>query len=222
MERNRNRAHGIRQRKHVNRIAKRCPCTWTEAEKTYATNNQRWQKWCYLPIQYWREIAHCCTLPLDPLDLARLAVLGSWRVTQGIYRFDPDLYTALTETPRVNPDDLLLRLPAWGVYLEMPGMVIADVPIIGCYASWNIENTDPALWLLLDPDDPTDFTFSRFVFRQWQPNTAPNDIAPILSLLQAVCDAQCEHPGLTIINTRKHEQLMLAPEHVTYCLVVNP
>lgn len=32
-------------------------------------------------------------------DVGRVAALGSWRVTQGVYRFDQDLYEAVKSTP---------------------------------------------------------------------------------------------------------------------------
>jgi len=39
-------------------------------------------------------------LPLDRIgNVGRLAALGSWRVTQGVYRFDQDLYEAVRGTP---------------------------------------------------------------------------------------------------------------------------
>ena len=53
-------------------------------------------------------------------DVGRLAALAAWRPTQGIYRFDPDLYAALVASPLNGdlPCDLLRHLPAWCVYVE--------------------------------------------------------------------------------------------------------
>ncbi|MBK8535200.1 MAG: hypothetical protein IPL59_08705 [Candidatus Competibacteraceae bacterium] len=57
-------------------------------------------------------------------------------MTQGIYRFDPDLYAALIETPLTGdlPDTLLYRLPEWGVYLENARSTYTGRPLIGVYA----------------------------------------------------------------------------------------
>lgn len=55
-------------------------------------------------------------------DISRLAALAAWRPTQGIYRFDRDLFEALARTPVSGelPCELLHRLPAWAVYVEAP------------------------------------------------------------------------------------------------------
>ncbi|MEA3641754.1 MAG: hypothetical protein VBE63_17715 [Lamprobacter sp.] len=54
-------------------------------------------------------------------DVARLGALAAWRPTQGIYRFDPDLFTALWDSPISDelPCELLRRMPAWCVYIEL-------------------------------------------------------------------------------------------------------
>lgn len=51
-------------------------------------------------------------------DVARLGALGAWRVSQGIYRFDPALYGALPSTPVDGelPCEVLYRLPEWCVF----------------------------------------------------------------------------------------------------------
>ncbi len=90
------------------------------------------------------------------VDTARLATLGAWRTTQGVYRFDPDLYAALIDTPLTGDlaDDLLFRLPTWGVYLETPGLSFSGIPIIGAYASLEHDLRDghAELRLLLDSE----------------------------------------------------------------------
>ena len=60
-------------------------------------------------------------------EASELVFLAAWRVGQGIYRYDPDLYQELIETPVEGelPADLLARLPEWCVYLETPGMTVA-------------------------------------------------------------------------------------------------
>lgn len=136
-----NRPRGNRQRQQVRWIQQRYPDAWEKADALRRAERQTWPAWCYLPMEYWWEIAR----PHWPnqqatvetvVDFGRLAALGAWRITQGIYRFDPDLYAALTDTPLSGdlPDELLYRLPEWGVYLETPGLSFDDRPLLGVYA----------------------------------------------------------------------------------------
>lgn len=80
-----------------------------------------------MPMAAWYSIisAHHKTdrLPLNLIaDVAQLSALGSWRYSQGVYRFDPDTFAALADTTVKGeiPSDVLLRLPEWCVYIEMP------------------------------------------------------------------------------------------------------
>ena len=73
--------------------------------------------------------------------------LAAWRMTQGIYRFDPTLYHCLIDTPVVGdiPGEVLRRMPEWCVYIETPGLVMgragpcAGGPISGLWY-WISEN----------------------------------------------------------------------------------
>lgn len=62
---------------------------------------------------------------LSPKDAAQVSILGAlaaWRMTQSIYRFDPNVFAAVWETPIEGdlPVDMLYRLPEWCVYVETP------------------------------------------------------------------------------------------------------
>jgi hypothetical protein len=71
---------------------------------------------------------------------AIIAALAAWRMTQGIYRYDPALYAALVDTPIAGdiPAQVLQRMPEWCVYIATPDMAIAttsgDAPLRGVYA----------------------------------------------------------------------------------------
>src|SRR5690606_5654908 len=54
------------------------------------------------------------------LTPAVIVAAATWRISQGIYRFDPDLYKALIQPPLHGnlPCDLLKRLPEWCIYIE--------------------------------------------------------------------------------------------------------
>lgn len=55
--------------------------------------------------------------------LSALPNIYSWRYSQDIYRFDPDLYREITETALDNAirPEAFFTLPAWGIYIESPG-----------------------------------------------------------------------------------------------------
>ncbi|WP_052465126.1 AcrVA2 family anti-CRISPR protein [Geoalkalibacter subterraneus] len=76
-------------------------------------------------------------VPLErTADIGRLAALGAWRYSQGIYRFHPEIYEALcgTEISGDLPADVLLRLPEWCVYIETPGLCFGDEQMFGFFA----------------------------------------------------------------------------------------
>jgi len=55
-------------------------------------------------------------------DIGILCALSSWRPTQGIYRFDSEIYEELINTPLTGdlPFEILYQLPEWCVYVETP------------------------------------------------------------------------------------------------------
>ncbi len=148
------------QRQQIRWITKRYPNAWIKAD-SLRKNHHDWPKWCFLPMDHWWNIARQywpdqkATVENVP-DVGRLAALGAWRITQGIYRFDPDLYAALIDTPLAGelPDELLYRLPEWCVYLETPGLTFAERPLIGVYAHVDPGRSDrpPELRLVLDSE----------------------------------------------------------------------
>lgn len=101
-----------------------------------------WPEWCFLPFGGWYAIT-CMALEKerlaqdDAMLLQTLAVAGTWRVTQDIVRYDPTLYRHLVETPVTGniPSTVLVRLPAWCVYIETPeGIDILGKACIGFWA----------------------------------------------------------------------------------------
>lgn len=79
-------------------------------------------------------------------DASELACLAAWRMTQGIYRYDPALYTAMIDTPLTGdiPASILQRMPEWCVYVETPGMTVP---------STQGELAAHGAWLWLDHDE---------------------------------------------------------------------
>lgn len=99
---------------------------------------------------------------LNALDASRLVTpcttLATWRMTQGIYRIDPAVYSALIETPITGeiPSDVLLRLPEWCIYVETPGLHIqrrdgGTTDLRGVFARIDVdENSQRNLVICLD------------------------------------------------------------------------
>jgi len=87
-------------------------------------------------------------------NVALLGVLGAWRATQGIYRFDSTVFESVVNTTVEGdlPCDVLHRLPEWCVYVETPGLQFLDCALDGFFAhlDWDAGNTD--LRFMLDTE----------------------------------------------------------------------
>ncbi len=105
----------------------------------------RWPDYVFLPFGGWytaacKYLGTPFLLSMDADVLRCLAVAGTWRLTQDIIRFDPDLYRALAKTPLEGDIsfDFLKRLPAWCVYIETPGLTLnfpdETLPVEGFWA----------------------------------------------------------------------------------------
>ena len=149
-----------RPRDHLALAAKLYPHAWKVSDGLRAdrTDLPRWPDWTYLPMAAWYAIVSGGgdrRVPVSMIgDVGRLAALGAWRVTQGIYRFDPDLYSAVVVTPVAGdiPCDLLFRMPEWCMYIETKGMVVEGSPLHGFWAhlEWDVNARRTELRLLLD------------------------------------------------------------------------
>lgn len=159
-----------RPREHLESVGRRYPGAWEAVEHLRAGRGADlpdWPDWCYIPIAGVQAIvANDAGINVAMLgvqyperiaDAARLAALSTWRMTQGIYRFDPAVYEPVRETPVANdiPHELLLRLPEWCVYVETPGLQIGDAALQGIFAhlEHDVNNGRRELRLLLDTDE---------------------------------------------------------------------
>lgn len=67
-------------------------------------------------------------------------VLANWRLTKGIYRFDPSLCTALDEADVGNiPIRALGNLPEYAPYIVLDDVKVLNIPVHGAWVSY-IEN----------------------------------------------------------------------------------
>ena len=92
------------------------------------SGHEKWPKWCFAPCGVWAEsILH------SKDDLYKLGELTSgitvipWRYSRSVYRFDPDVYRELIATPFDGelPEEVLLRLPEWTVFVEMQAETVS-------------------------------------------------------------------------------------------------
>lgn len=162
-----------RAREHLLALARQVPDLWSLVDQVRAIHaadvgGPDWPRHTYLPLEQAGGIAAAITRQggeqPTPAGLAHLATdiatLAAWRMTQGIYRYDPALYAALVDTPIAGdlPVSVLQRLPEWCVYLETPGMTVSttagETPLHGAYA-WldHAQGADhDILTLLLDAE----------------------------------------------------------------------
>ena len=131
----------IRPLQHLLDVGRRYPMAWRELERCHLDRGRaglpEWPEWCYVPMAMSFAIGEATGGPMEAaLGVADIAALGAWRVTQGIYRYDPDLYAAIIDTPisRELPVALLRTLPEWCVYIETPGLFWVAEPLHGFFA----------------------------------------------------------------------------------------
>ena len=99
-----------------------------------------WPDWCFLPISAWIAIAerwHEGEPRMQTVSrMAEIVAPCTWRYTQGVYEFDPDIYTELMASDFTGklPSESLLRLPEWCVYIKTPLLSDADGDIEGFFA----------------------------------------------------------------------------------------
>jgi hypothetical protein len=136
------------------------PQLWRSVDATREKGD--WPSWCFLPID---ALAHSILSPLSNLQpplnpsLHAISALSAWRATQGIYRFDPSIFTVLCDTPLEGPIPtvLLRRLPEWCPYILTPGLYYGGVAVRGFFShlDWTPGPPHSRLHLLIDLEDGT-------------------------------------------------------------------
>lgn len=140
---------------HLAGAGKVYPDVWREIDQIRATKN--WPDWCFIPIADIAKIIRADWRGRKDIhnmaaDAARLSSMAAWRVTQGIYQFDPDLYEALiTTSVETLPAEVLTLLPEWGVYIETPGHEMIGGFFAHC--EYDARYKRPELRLLLNTPD---------------------------------------------------------------------
>lgn len=152
----------VRLRKIERELEELFPGLWKRAERTREKLTKTLPYWCYLPFHVWIEAA-CERIRPGGVDRPKLSgfagfvsTFGTWRMTRGIYRFDPDLMSEIIGTPVEGniPCEVLQRLPEWCVYVETPGYECDGENILGFFAHLEKDciNGSEELVLLLDTE----------------------------------------------------------------------
>lgn len=156
-------ARRCRPREHLETIVRRYPGCWSRLDDLRQLRGQpgmHWPDWCYLPLAASYAVVSGGgpnrVPPGRAADVGVLGALAAWRLTQGIYRFDPAVYDAVRDTPVSGdiPCTVLELLPEWCVYVETPGLLLGADPVHGAFAHLEHDaNTGRAeLRLVLDLD----------------------------------------------------------------------
>ncbi len=148
----------------LNEVSRQYPNAWKQVDLFVDAKTKgeiSWENWCFMPIAGAYAIVSGggdnTVSPMQSKDVAAVGALAAWRLSQGIYRFDPDLFASLWETPLNHqlPIDLFYRLPEWCLYVETPGQIVFQKDLHGFFVHIEHDQNDGhvELRLLLDYDD---------------------------------------------------------------------
>ena len=149
----------LRPRKHVTRFGQLYPRAWRQVDHLRADREGLggWPDWCFLPLAgSFAIVTGGRALPPGERveHVGILGALAAWRVTQGIYRFDPTVLDALWDTPVTGdiPTEVLHHLPEWCVYVATPGKTWNGATLHGFFAHLEHDSNDgrTELRLVLD------------------------------------------------------------------------
>jgi len=155
----------IRQHQHQRKVSKAYPNAWKQVDGFRSRRGKGgiplWPDWCFAPMA-----ASCAIISSgsnysaleSASDIGMLSALSAWRTTQGIYRFDPDIYQSVKDSPIGKiPVDILYRMPEWCVYIETPCSEWMGQSMHGFYAhlEWDANSNGHRheLRLLIDTDE---------------------------------------------------------------------
>ena len=157
---------GCRPHWILNQVSNRFSGIWNASEEVLSVVGKFWPDYCHAPLCIWHvAIAQVVNMSYFDSDekqaeLAGLVelinILGNWRTGQGVYRFDPALFKAVSSTPLAGPlsAEIFSHLPEWGIYVETPGLEADGHPLHGFFACLNhAPKTGATLRLALDTED---------------------------------------------------------------------
>lgn len=178
-----------------------------------------WPDYCYLPLTGWQAIVKTQRDRVLASEVARIAALGTWMDSRGIYRINNELMKALVQSNIFGnlPSDVLLRLPDHCIYIETPGFNWLRSTLHGYWAhrEWNAQTEKPELRLLLDTSGglihlvlPVGaWTVMESVRRTVEVNARIDQLNKILLPLLYVCseDYEIKQCNESLPNQEPHE-----------------
>jgi hypothetical protein len=149
---------------HLRELATKYPKAWKQyqgfRENKASPELGDWPSWCYVPLAAAYTIVsgggENRVAPDAVQDVGILGALAAWRMTQGIYRIDHDLFAELWDSPIMGdvPVECLFRLCEWCVYVEVPPGSVPGPHLHGFYVHLEHDMNDhhAELRLVLDCD----------------------------------------------------------------------
>jgi len=159
----------LRPKQLLKDISRKWPNVWEQFKifrKDKGKSLPDWPDWCYVPIAagyaiYTQGVDTSAPILDFKHGPAVITAAAAWRVTQGVYRFDEDLYNALISQPMIDnlPCEALKRLPEWCVYIETYNSTFDGKPFSGFMAHLEKDANDGTeeLRLVLMMDDGDNF-----------------------------------------------------------------
>jgi len=202
----------------VTGLSQLCPELW----KTVDEMRERpdWPNWCFLPTgelcRQFREMRvhsnSASSLNAIGANLNKIAALAGWRVTQGVYTFDPDLFDCVWHTPLDTqiPGEALLRLPEWCVYIMTPGSVFAELSLRGFFAHLDYDacNRRTELKVLLDLGEDHLFSVLPIDLGARSLLDGLETSRERLRGIVTLAERQSEMPGLGAIDMRQYAGML--------------
>lgn len=138
---------------------------------------------------------------------AQLATcLHIWAKTRGVYRFHDEVYEEIRKTPLEKlPSDVLMRLPEWCVYIEMPGAELLREKVEGFWA-----------WLDCDPRDNSPEL--RFLFLLPNKNVVTHFILLKFETIQETLDYLSERAKLANVEASEYLNSKEVFEFLTFAV----
>jgi len=144
---------------YLARLGRLYPGIWKMADEHRSQRRHHdpaWPEWCFLPFSKLSDIlAAEDYLARDQMsDIGSLGGLMAWRVTQGVYHFDPTVFDELWNMPLEGgiPYEVLYHLPEWCVYVSTDQRPWLDRLLHGFFAYLDLDETEgqPQIRFLLD------------------------------------------------------------------------
>lgn len=231
----------LRPKQTLREIGRTWPQAWQQVKGFRAVKDKDlpdWPDWCYIPIAAGVAIAtqgdnsRLYQATIDKrLSPAVITAAATWRVSQGVYRFDADLYNSLVTQPLDGnvPCEALKRLPEWCVYIETYNASFYDMSIVGFWAHLEHDANDGRMelrFVLMTEDGSNipvsvhlgDWTLEEGLERmkaESLKHTPPGigfdkikevdisaEIEPLLQLVVYLCAENADMPQIRHPNTR--------------------